>query len=610
MGNLNQQRSPEIDFEYFINISPDLICILDSEHKVIRANQALLKRLKVSAADLAGSDGSWILPEREAQISEIYIEVLNGWFSLTSFPTQDHEGVTTGSVCIARDITAHMQAGESLKNSLSLISATLESIHNGILVVSPDGTVIKTNAKFAELWQMPAEIISSAKDSILLAYAVTQVSDPEAFMAKVSELYENPEAESLDLIYLKDGRIFERISKPIILGGNPEGRVWTFLDITKRRKAEEALMQEQDLMSALMDSIPDHVYFKDLTSRFFRNNKAHVESFGVNDPAFLKNKSDFDFFVKDVADRLFEDEQNIIRTGLPMHKEEQTIRNDKSINWYMATKMPLRNKNNEIIGTFGISRDITDRKKTEQELKLKNEQLFTANAEKDKFFSILAHDIRSPFNAFLGLTSIIAEDLPSLRLEEIQKIGLTMRNSAANLYRLLENLLEWSLLQRGLTTFQPVSFLLHPLVSESLVFALESAAKKEIELNCLIPEDLMVYADEKMVGGIIRNLSSNAVKFTPKGGKVTITAKQVPGQSVEISVSDNGIGMNSELLTNLFHLDINISRKGTDGEPSTGLGLIICKDFIEKNNGKLKVESEEGKGTSFFFTLPARAEPK
>ncbi|MCX6162147.1 MAG: PAS domain S-box protein, partial [Ignavibacteriae bacterium] len=232
---------------------------------------------------------------------------------------------------------------------------------------------------------------------------------------------------------------------------------------------------------------------------------------------------------------------------------------------------------------LSIHQDITDRKKAEAVIKLKNEELQRTNAEKDKFFSIIAHDLRSPFNGFLGLTEILVERLQSMTLDEIHNILVNLKNSAYNLYSLLGNLLEWSLMQRGLTAFEPQLFLLMPKITEIMALVTEAADKKEIAISYDIPEDLSVFADRNMFEGVIRNLSSNAVKFTNKGGVVNISAKSMPDNSVEISVKDTGIGMNKEMTDNLFRLDENSSRKGTEDESSTGLGLIICKDFIEKH---------------------------
>ena len=248
--------------------------------------------------------------------------------------------------------------------------------------------------------------------------------------------------------------------------------------------------------------------------------------------------------------------------------------------------------------------------KSNQIILRQNEQLTILNSEKDKFFSIIAHDLLGPFNGFLGLTKIMAEESESLTREEIQNFSVNMRDSASNLFRLLENLLEWSRLQRGLIGFEPKSFILMPVFAESMHPVIDSANKKGIAISYEIYGNQKVFADEYMLASILRNLASNAVKFSRKGSTVTITAKPVPGNSVEISVRDTGIGMSSTMVACLFKLDVQTNRKGTDGEPSTGLGLLLCKDFIEKHDGKLWVESEEGKGSTFYFTIPHNADPK
>ena len=162
----------------------------------------------------------------------------------------------------------------------------------------------------------------------------------------------------------------------------------------------------------------------------------------------------------------------------------------------------------------------------------------------------------------------------------------------------------FTLSKEGVTTFEPASFLLKSIIAESLKSILESAGKKEIAIRFEIPEDMNVYADGYMLGSTIRNLVSNAMKFTPKGGEITIKATSTIGNFDEISVKDTGIGMNKNMMDNLFRLDEHTNRKGTEGEASTGLGLIICREFIEKHGGRLWVDSEEGKGSTFCFSLP------
>lgn len=274
-------------------------------------------------------------------------------------------------------------------------------------------------------------------------------------------------------------------------------------------------------------------------------------------------------------------------------------------------KAPIWDEKDNLIGVVGTGRDVTHTRQLEIEksialelLQKSEDNLRRINAEKDKFFSIIAHDLRSPFGAILGLTQMMVDDLPSMSQDQIQELASMLRQSATNLYQLLENLLEWSLMQRGITRFEPKPLLLNSTIQESLQLIHVLANKKGIEFSYTISEEIKVYADENMLKSTIRNLVTNALKFTTKGGKVAIVAKSGKGHGVEISIMDSGIGMNKVMLDKLFRPDMFISRTGTDGEPSTGLGLLLCKDFVEKHGGAIWAESEEGKGSTFHFNIP------
>jgi PAS domain S-box-containing protein len=536
-------------------------------------------------------------------------------------------------------------------------------------------------------------------------------------------------------------------------------------DITASKKAEEALAKEQFLINSLMNNLSDHVYFKDLNSKFIRTNKSHAISFGLSDPKHVIGKSDFDFFTEQAANQAFEDEQAIIKTGQSILKEEKLTRKDCSDVWFSAMKMPLRDNDGKIIGTFGISRDITgrkrselenyalfeiiqgitstdkldellklihnslgkvvyadncfvalkdqtsglfsfpyfvdkvdttpiptsmgkscsdyvfrtvkplllnqkkfdrlveqgeveligsnspswigiplqtpskvigvlvlqhyekenvysendlkflvsignqiaiaiERKKAEEEISFKNEQLQLINAEKDKFFSIIAHDLRGPLSAFVDATQILTEEIQNMDLEEIKDITMSMKTSASNIYSLLENLLEWSRLRRGAMDFVPENLNLKKKIEASIDVLSESARKKRIGLTISVPGELEIRADIHMFDTIIRNLISNAIKFTISGGKVIVTANYNGDHYIVVKISDSGIGMAPELRNKLFQIDEKTSRPGTEGETSTGLGLLLCKEFIEKHGGKIWVESSVGQGSTFSFSLP------
>lgn len=237
------------------------------------------------------------------------------------------------------------------------------------------------------------------------------------------------------------------------------------------------------------------------------------------------------------------------------------------------------------------------------ELREQSIKLQKLNAEKDKFFSIIAHDLRSPFNGFLGLTELMAEGLNNLNMDELQRISRSLRTSANQLFRLLENLLDWSRMEQGLLPFNPEAVQLQKVVDECISGIQAPANKKRIEILRRIPDGLIVFADLNMLNTAIRNLVSNAVKFTPREGSIIISANPEVDNKVKISIKDTGIGMSRSLMDGLFQIEGKSTRKGTEQEPGTGLGLLLCKEFIEKHGGSLSIVSEVDQGSEFHFTL-------
>jgi two-component system sensor histidine kinase/response regulator len=378
-------------------------------------------------------------------------------------------------------------------------------------------------------------------------------------------------------------------------------------DITIRKKIEKELAAERNLLRKLIDNMPDRIYAKDLNGRFIVCNDALVRRMRMKSVDDIIGKSDFDLLPHDLAAHYFEDEQKIITSGQPLINHEESMGNvDGTLRWNLTSKVPLRDAKDKIIGIVGIGRDITDRKLAEEEITLKNELLQTINAEKDKFFSIIAHDLKGPLSAFLGATQILSDEIHNMSLEDIREITINMKDSASNLYGLLENLLEWSRLKRGLMDFNPEILKVTRVIIQSIEVLKESARKKNITINFSIPEDFEIFADLHMLETVIRNLVSNAIKFTPVHGEMIISADKKPDQTIEINVIDSGIGMSPELRGRLFHISEKTSRQGTEGEPSTGLGLLLCKEFIERHNGKMRVTSEQGKGSTFTIIIPEK----
>lgn len=252
---------------------------------------------------------------------------------------------------------------------------------------------------------------------------------------------------------------------------------------------------------------------------------------------------------------------------------------------------------------FSAARDITQRIQDEEEIKRKNDELIKSNIEKDKFFSIIAHDLKSPFNGLLGLSEMLADEVDQFSIEDIQKVAKSMKTSATYLFKLLENLLEWSRMQRGVMKNVPETCQLTAFFEQALLLNSSLISNKELVIRNLIPVDFQVSADTHMLNSVLRNLISNAIKFTKSKGTIVINAIKITDKLTHISIKDTGIGISEDEMSTLFKIDSISSSPGTDGETGTGLGLVLCKEYIERNGGKIWIDSELGKGTTVNFTL-------
>lgn len=248
--------------------------------------------------------------------------------------------------------------------------------------------------------------------------------------------------------------------------------------------------------------------------------------------------------------------------------------------------------------------DISEIVAIKEELDRKNQELSKHLEEKDKFFSIIAHDLKSPFNGLLGLSDMLAEDIEKFTKEDIQRIAMSMKSSANHLFKLLENLLEWSRLQRGTINFNPELVDSNQIIEQNLSLNKSLLEQKGITVKNNVPDKTMVFCDVNMLQMIFRNILSNAIKFSNKDGIVEIKTSSISDKWHHFIVKDYGIGIEETEVENLFELGKVSSIHGTFGETGTGLGLILCKEYVEMNKGKIWIESKKGEGTTVNITLP------
>ncbi len=386
----------------------------------------------------------------------------------------------------------------------------------------------------------------------------------------------------------------------------PDGTYQCFArDLTRRKISEQKLIESEEQFKKLFENAADAIFIAEVeTGLIVDANKAsenllmlpHNSIVGMHQTNL--HPANYENFSKATFNQHIQDN---LRLSASSPYETKVIRSDGSeVHVEVLANLMVFKGKKCLMGTF---RNITQRKETEQKLLEINLQLQETNATKDKLFSIIAHDLKSPFNSILGLTELILENKSVYdKLKCDLYIG-QINSSAKHTLTLLENLLAWAKMQTGQIEFSPLKIKFLPLILD-VTEVLQSLAEIKnisitIEPNC----DTLVYADPQMLETILRNLISNAIKFTHRGGQIRVSVKNIH-KHAEISVADNGVGMNETSLNRLFRIDQSFTSSGTDNEKGSGLGLMLCKEFVARHKGEIIAESSPGKGSRFCFTLP------
>ena len=454
--------------------------------------------------------------------------------------------------------------------------------------------------------------------------SIPQVNDGIAFYApewreKITHVFTNcvengiPYDEKMEIITASGKRIWIRTTGEAVYDLN--NKVYkvqgSFQDINDFKLAEEALIKSESKFRTSIEIIPDAFgIYKAIRDE--SNEIVDFEIEYVNGTAcVLNNLSKEEQIGKHLCkilpahkeSGLFNEYVKIVEIGQVFEKESiwyEDVYGDKVLK--RAFDIKASKFGDGFVATW---RDITERKKAEIKLQESEIRLNELVATKDKFFSIIAHDLKSPFNSIIGFSDLLVEQMQEKNYEGIEEYSAMIRDSSQRVMSLLMNLLEWSRSQTGRIAFNPEFIELTGLIVRETELLSDSARQKSIHFELKIPRNAPVIADKAMISTVLRNLISNAVKFSNPGGLVTISILQNPGELL-ISVADNGVGIKKKLFDKLFRIDENCTTAGTQNEKGTGLGLILCKEFIEKHGGKIWIESEEGKGSTVYFTVPKK----
>ncbi len=507
------------------------------------------------------------------------------------------------------DITERKLAEEALHHSEALIRAITESAQDAILMMNAEGVITYLNPA--------AENIFGYTGSEAIGQNLHELIVPlryhKAHYAAFPKFQQTGQGAAIGKLLDMEARRKDGTEIPVQLSlsatqiNNSWYSVGIIRDLTERKLMVEEKRNIDDKIRTLSLAItqsPVTTVITDLAGNIEYVNPKFTEVTGYTaEEAIGQNTRILNAGNKPNSE--YQELWSKIMSGQNWHGIFLNKKKNGDLFWESAVISPVKNAEGTLTHFLAVKEDITERIKSEQELKLKNEELVKLNAEKNKFFSIISHDLRGPLGGFMGLTEMLTEESQDFTEDEKKEAISALNDLAHNTFKLLENLLEWAQMDRGVLTFNPEKIDLKTAVTECVKIAAESARVKDIEIVSELADEPEVFADNNMLHTVIRNLLSNAIKFTPVGGKVFVSAETAENKPIVISVKDTGIGMNDEIRNNIFRIDVKTKRPGTQGEPSTGLGLLLCKEFIERHGGEIRVESEEGKGSIFSFTLPA-----
>lgn len=632
----------EARFRALFDSSGDGIILMDLDFKIINANHAALMLfgchgleefktysvLALSAERQSSDQPSSILVKR------YMLEVFSNGFAEFEWICKKVDGTLWfGSIKInlvelkhgpaiqasVRDISENKHMQKELERSISLMSATLESTADGILVLDNMDRPRVWNRRFLDLWDITPEILES-EGIDYLDYLTRKVEDPDSFLSKITEFKERSQDDSFDEVILIDGRVLERLSRPQRIGTDVVGRVWSFRDITAQRLSESALIESHRRLNDIIEFLPDSTLVIDREGRVLAWNKAMEEITGIPKDEML-GKGDYEYSLPFYGERRpilidmvlqGEIEGNshrydlISKLGEIYYAEVYTPNAFGGKGAYLwGVSRPFYDSSGEIVGSIECLRDITERRNTELDLERVSKEAEAAVRAKSEFLANMSHEIRTPMNSILGIGFLLGRTgLDNKQNDYLEK----MMSSANSLLNIIDDILDFSKIEAGKMKMECIEFRLDSVLKNVADIVAVKAEEKQLEFLLHaepdVPQHLL--GDPLRIGQILTNLANNAIKFTGKGEieiRVALNKKSGKMADLHFVVRDTGIGLSEEQVGKLFQSFTQADTSTTRKYGGTGLGLAICKTLVELMGGDIGVESLPGMGSSFYFDI-------
>lgn len=493
---------------------------------------------------------------------------------------------------------------EKLSKSLRLSEEKFQKVLNneilGIALLEEDGKFISTNQAWLDIFGYKQNEIYDYNNFDLL------FEDRQYYFDYLGKL-KTGEVESFRVRDEFKNRDGDEVSCSLDISPIFDDKKVLFLQTvhkTEKVISDSLFIKNQfRFLNSIINSIPNPVYYVNTHGIFLGCNRAFGELTG-NGMENLFGRSIFDLAPMEVAQKERESDLQLINSQHSVCYEAKFPSKGSLID-VLISKSIFYNPDGTVAGILSVLIDISERIKAENALRLSEQKLKEANAAKDKFFSIISHNLKNPFTALLGFSEMLIEDFHELTDEDKLSFLSEIKNSSRFAFTLLENLLQWSRIELGKLKCSPEYIQLKPLADEVMEEFRHKIEERKLVVDSSIPDSFILRTDFNMTKTILRNLFSNAVKFVNENGQINVTASKTDDNLVKIAVEDSGPGLKKKTLDNLFKIDAHQSSNGNSNEKGTGLGLIISKKYVDLHNGTIIIESEPGKGAKATVTLPA-----
>jgi PAS domain S-box-containing protein len=614
----NRLRISEEKYRSLVTQSLEMLYLHDLEGNLLEVNKEAMLKTGYSKNELLSMNVFDLHPDkssREQIISQWESWELDQSYTIESthqrkdgkvFPVE----ISTGKILIGnqelilalcRDITRKKVADNELKTSEARFRSLFEQSNDAVLIIDLEGRHVAANLRAAEMFGYTQEEIENLSFRDTSAEAKSSADMLRRLIqGEKIPLYERTfRKKNGDLIFCEVNVELVRDAN-----GNPMHIQSIVRDISERKKAEEVLFKTKEMLEQTSLLVSLGGWEKNLENGEDNWSETTRAIYEV-DRDFVPNmENTINFHKEGDREKIKIAVENLIKTGQPYDLELQIITAKNQEKW-IRTIGNAEFKDGKCVRIYGVFQDIDERKKIELALGESREELSELNATKDKFFTIIAHDLKSVFNGILGFTEMLVSDPVKNNIGMTLKYSGLLNDVARSGHSLLDNLLQWARVKTGRIEFTPSMVPLDNIIQDILNVYKLNIKEKDIDVNVYVPDNQKVFADASMLETILRNLISNAIKFTNRGGSISIEVTGINGEAT-ISVRDTGVGISDDIIPLLFRIDGNISSMGTNNEQGTGLGLILCKEFVEKHGGKIWLDSKPGTGSTFTFTLPEK----